>query len=280
MTSAVASATPMVPLPYRVQSIQQNIPDVYTLDLFPVAESIGPWLPAQFAMVYLAGVGEVPISISSNPADEEHITLTIRAGGSVTKAGAELEKGDVVGIRGPFGTSWPTDEAIGNNLVIIAGGIGLAPLKSLVHSVSNRRSNFGDVTILYGAKQPGALLYRDELERWESEDNIVSQLIVDNGDDEWTGSVGLVTELVDAMDPPSDDTMAFVCGPDIMMRFVSEALVARGVAEKEIYLTMERNMKCAIGWCGHCQMGSLFMCYDGPVFALPRVRHLMTIEEV
>ena len=271
---------PMLPLPYRVRVITWNVPDVYTIELVPVAESIGPWLPGQFVMTYVFGTGEVPISMSSNPADQDHIALTIRAGGYVTRAGGQLSPGDIVGIRGPFGTSWPTEDAAGSDIIVVAGGIGLAPLKSVAYTAINRRADFGKVTILYGARHPDTLLYQAELERWAATEEISSHLTVDEGNDSWDGPVGLVTKLVEQMDTPSDGTMAFVCGPDIMMRFVAEALVTRGLSPDKVYLTMERNMKCAIGLCGHCQMGSLFICYDGPVLALPRVRHLMTIEGV
>lgn len=271
---------PMLPMPYRVLSLIWEAPEVYTVDLAPVDESIGPWLPGQFVMAYVFGTGEVPISVSSNPGDHDHISLTIRAGGFVTKAGGELHAGDIVGVRGPFGTSWPVDEAIDRDIIIVAGGIGLAPLRSVVYTAINRRPDFGDVTILYGARQPEAILYRTEMERWAQTHAIRSSLTVDEGNNDWTGPVGLVTELVETMDAPSDQTMAFVCGPDIMMRFVAEALVGRGLKPENTYLTMERNMKCAVGLCGHCQMGSLFVCYDGPVLPLPRVRQLMAIEEI
>lgn len=274
------SVEPMLPLSYRVRAITWDVPDVYTIDLVPVTESIGPWLPGQFVMAYVFGTGEVPISMSSNPEEHDHIALTIRAGGYVTRAGGQLHPGDIVGIRGPFGTSWPVEDAVGGDIIIVAGGIGLAPLKSVVYTATNRRSDFGNVTLLYGARHPEALLYQAEMDRWAESEEITSRITVDEGNESWTGPVGLVTNLVDAMDTPGDRTMAFVCGPDIMMRFVADALVARGLSPGKTYLTMERNMKCATGLCGHCQMGSLFICYDGPVLALPRVRDLMTVKEV
>jgi len=239
-----------------------------------------PFAGGQFNMLYVFGVGEVPISISGDPADSRQLIHTTRAVGVVTRAMRALRKGDALGVRGPFGTAWPLENAIGRDLVVVAGGIGLAPLRGLLLEILRRRREFGRVTLLYGARSPEEMLYQRELQKWSARLDVEVMVTVDRATGNWRGSVGVVPRLIHraSFDPAS--TTAFVCGPEIMMRFTALELIQQGVAPDQIHVSMERNMKCAIGFCGHCQYGSAFICKDGPVFPYDRVRHLLNLREI
>ncbi|MBL8174911.1 MAG: FAD/NAD(P)-binding protein [Bryobacterales bacterium] len=274
------AADPMTPRLFRVVKNFNDTGDCYTLSLKPEDGDPLLFAPGQFTMLYAFGRGEVPISISGDPAEPGTLIHTIREVGPVTQALREVKKGGLIGVRGPYGTAWPVKEAEGNDVVFVAGGIGLAPLRPALYHVLHRRSRYGKVALLYGARTPNDILYRDELERWRSRFDMQVEVTVDRSQAAWRGHVGVVTRLISrtAFDPVS--TVAMVCGPEVMMRFAVSELTARGVAQEQIHVSLERNMKCAVGFCGHCQLGPAFICKDGPVFVFPEVKRLLSIREV
>ncbi len=272
---------PMVPRAYRVQRMRREIAETFTLELEPSGSGeVPPFAPGQFNMLYVLGVGEIPISISGDPARRSPLVHTTRAVGVVSKAMQGLRAGDTIGVRGPFGSHWPVEQAEGKDLVIVAGGIGLAPLRPAMYQAIAHRERFGKVALLYGARTPAELLYRGQLERWRSHFDLDVFITVDRATASWRGSVGVVTRLIPRASFDPQNTIALVCGPEIMMRFTVAELVKRGVAHDAIFLSMERNMKCAVGMCGHCQYGPFFVCKDGPVFPYSAVEGLMTKWEV
>ncbi len=272
---------PMTPMAYRVERIARDLHDTFTLDLQPEDRGNGlAFAPGQFNMLYQFGVGEVPISISGDPGQPERLVHTVRAVGTVTSAMARLKKGASLGVRGPFGSSWPVAQAEGNDIVIVAGGIGLAPLRPAIYHVLSERERYGRFVILYGARTPKDILYRRQLEQWRGRLDAFVDVTVDQATGPWRGNVGVVTRLIDraAFDP--GHTTAMVCGPEIMMRYAVHALNDRGVSDDRIYVSLERNMKCALGFCGHCQLGGHFVCRDGPVYRHDRVRELLKVREL
>ena len=275
------SADPMVPSPYRVQRVRQDTYDTFTLELQSTngAERFC-FSAGQFNMLYVFGVGEVPISISGDPAIPVTLVHTTRAVGTVTKAMRQLKRGDMLGVRGPFGTHWPVEEAIGNDVVIVAGGIGLAPLRPALYALLANREKFGKVVLLYGTRTPSDILFRRELESWRSRLDLEVYVTVDRATGNWRGNVGVVTTLIPKAPFDPRNAVALVCGPEIMMRFTILELQKRGVAAENIFLSMERNMKCAVGFCGHCQFGPTFICKDGPVFRYDRIKDLFTKREI
>ena len=275
-----AGRDPMVPRVARVHQRQRNLSDTWTLVLEMEDGEPLDFLPGQFNMLTVFGVGEIPISISGDPGKRGGLVHTIRDVGPVSSALAHLEPGAAVGVRGPFGTDWPIKEARGNDVVILAGGLGLAPLRPAIYSVLANRRLYGKVALLYGARSPAEMLFRSELEQWRRLLDIEIQVTVDTASSDWFGSVGVVTTLVPRATFDPEHTVAMVCGPEIMMRFGVAALRARGVGDRSIYLSMERNMKCAVGLCGHCQLGSVFVCRDGPVFPLDKLAPLMAVKEL
>jgi NAD(P)H-flavin reductase len=275
---AAATATgPMVPRIAHVRQRRREAPQVWTLDL----EGDGlAFVPGQFNMLTVFGVGEVPISLSGDPARPSSLTHTIRAVGPVSTALAKLGPGDVVGIRGPFGAGWPMPATAGCDFVIVAGGLGLAPLRPALYQLQAERSRYGQIVLLYGARSPEEILFRRELETWRRRLEMDIEVTVDHAVGDWHGHVGVVTALIPraAFDPLH--ATAFVCGPEIMMRFAIAALRKANLPEEAIYLSMERNMKCAVGFCGHCQFGPVFICRDGPVFRYDRLGGLLGIKEL
>jgi NAD(P)H-flavin reductase len=236
--------------------------------------------PGQFNMLYRFGVGEVPISISSDPSHPDHIAHTIRFVGRVTDTFRTLSAGDVLGVRGPFGSSWPLDRAVGRDLVIVAGGLGICPVRPAVEHALRHRERFDRVVLLLGARTPASFPYGDELRGWVARSRdlgVEIDLTVDEADDGWAYRTGVVTTLFGDADLRPARSTAFVCGPEVMMRFACRALVERGFDERDVHLSMERNMQCAIGICGHCQVGPLFVCRDGPVLPYARVRPLLEV---
>lgn len=274
-------ADPMVPSSYRVQRVRQDTYDTFTLELQSTngAERFC-FSAGQFNMLYVFGVGEVPISISGDPAIPVTLVHTTRAVGTVTKAMRQLKRGDMLGVRGPFGTHWPVEEAIGNDVVIVAGGIGLAPLRPALYALLANREKFGKVVLLYGTRTPSDILFRRELESWRSRLDLEVYVTVDRATGNWRGNVGVVTTLIPKAPFDPRNAVALVCGPEIMMRFTILELQKRGVAAENIFLSMERNMKCAVGFCGHCQFGPTFICKDGPVFRYDRIKDLFTKREI
>ena len=271
---------PMLPRPYHVLGLRRETHDTFTLGLEPVRGAGPPFAPGQFNMVYVFGIGEVPISISGDPNHPNPLVHTVRAVGAVTTAVCNAKRGDVLGVRGPFGSHWPVEEAPGKDVVILAGGIGLAPLRPALLSILAHRERYGRVVLLYGARSPQELLYARQLLQWRSRFDLEVEVTVDTASREWRGNVGVVTTLIPraAFDP--DEVVALVCGPEVMMRFTLAGLQDRGVAPESIYISMERNMKCAVGFCGHCQYGPTFICKDGPVFRYDRVASLLKVREV
>jgi NAD(P)H-flavin reductase len=274
---------PMLSTPWRIKRARRETRDTFTLDLEPVDGSAGlPFQPGQFNMLYVFGAGEVPISMSGDPANPGVMTHTVRAVGAVTKAMSMLKRGDTLGVRGPFGAHWPVAEAEGKDVVIVAGGIGLAPLRPVVYHVLARREKYGRIALLYGARTPRDILYQSQLEKWRRRFDLQVDVTVDNVPvgESWRGDVGVVTKLIGSADFDPARTTAMICGPEVMMRFTVAELQTRGVSEERIFISMERNMKCAIGFCGHCQFGPTFICKDGPVFRYDRVRSWLGEREV
>ena len=265
------------PVPFRVTERRRETADTWTLELQPVS---GPPLvaqPGQFTMLYAFGIGEVPISVSGDT--HGPLVHTVRAVGAVTEAVCAARHDGVVGVRGPFGNTWPLEHASGGDVLVVAGGIGLAPLRPVVYEALRARDGYGRFTILYGSRTPHDLLYRRELERWRSRGAHVD-VTVDAADAGWHGKVGVVPKLVTkaSLDPAA--TTAFVCGPEIMMRFTAQALLDRGVAPDRIFVSMERNMRCGVGHCGHCQLGPTLICRDGPVYRYDALEPLLSVREL
>lgn len=284
MTSAEPAAThnAMLPIACRVQSVQRETRDTITLELIPEANGAAPsFEPGQFNMLYAFGAGEVPISVSGDPTDGSAVWVhTIRDVGAVTRALCALKPGDAVGLRGPYGSAWPVRDVEGSDLVIMAGGIGLAPLRPALYQALARRERYGRIVVLYGARSPLEMLYVDDLKSWRARFDLEVEVTVDHAVGDWRGQVGVVTDLLEYAHFDPLETVALLCGPEIMMRFSAMELEDRGVDPDNIYLSMERNMKCAVGLCGHCQFGSEFVCKHGPVFRLPRIAPLLTIREL
>ena len=272
---------PMVVQPVTIRRVIWETDDTFTLllDLEAMAETFA-FKPGQFNMLYVFGVGEAAISISSDAARPKTLAHTIHRVGTVTTALARRKRGDMIGLRGPFGSSWPLDVSRGKDVCIVAGGIGLAPLRPVLYSILRERKEYGRVILLYGARSPLDLLYRVELEDWAKEYNAEVLVTVDRGDSSWKGHIGVVTNLFSYIKLDARATVAYVCGPETMMKYTLDELERRGLAEDQVYLSMERNMKCAVGFCGHCQYGPDFICKDGPVFPLPRVRRLLERKEL
>jgi NAD(P)H-flavin reductase len=279
--ATAAELTPagvFVPSPFRVADRRQDTADTWTLTLEPLDDGFAV-APGQFVMVYAFGIGEVPISVSGPPEHSgEPVVLTVRAVGAVTSAICASEPDAVLGLRGPFGNSWPVESAAGGDVIVVAGGIGLAPLRPVVLHALAHRSAFDAVSVLYGARTPQDLLYTDELEAWR--DPLAVEVTVDAADTSWEGRVGVVPKLVERADFRPEAVRAFVCGPEVMIHFTVEALRARGVPDDRIYLSLERDMRCGVGLCGHCQLGPTLICRDGPVYTQAEVASLMEVREL
>lgn len=274
------AADPFVPALYRVETVERELADVVTLTLAPVSGARPSFIPGQFNMLYAFGVGEAAISLSGSPAEDDRFVHTVRDVGAVSGAITRLEPGATIGVRGPFGAGWPVREAEGSDVLIIAGGLGLAPVRPAIYEIFANRERYGRVSILFGSRNPSDMLYRHELEEWRQRLDVDIDVTVDHADPDWRGNVGVVPNLVKraAFDP--DETVAFICGPEIMMRFTVAALDEMGVTADRIHLSMERNMKCAIGLCGHCQFGPTFVCKDGPVMRYDRIAGIFTVREI
>jgi NAD(P)H-flavin reductase len=235
--------------------------------------------PGQFNMIYIPGYGEAAISMSSDlEAAHGLLVHTIRHIGNVTRAASRLKVGDIVGIRGPFGSSWPLQLMEGMDVVIACGGIGLPPLRGAIYRIIRNREKYGKVTLLYGARTPSELMYPTEYESWQKAD-IEMQLTVDRGDDKWTGRVGVVPMWFYHFRVDPHKTAVLSCGPEIMMRFVIYEALARRIPSNHIFISLERNMKCGQGSCGHCQQGPFFICKDGPVFPFSTLEGIFNVEE-
>ncbi len=272
--------TGMLPRPFVVRSRREELADCVTLELAALDGEPLAFEAGQFTMLYVHGIGEVAISISGDTAKPDSLIQTVRAVGAVSQAICGLAEGARVGVRGPLGNSWPVERAVGKHLMIVAGGLGLAPVRPIIYWALANRDRLKSVDIVYGTRAPDQILFARQLLGLSAADGVRVGITVDLADQDWSGQVGVVTDLIPSMLRDPDETVAMVCGPEIMMRFSGQALVGAGVPAEETFLSMERNMKCGIGWCGHCQLGPHLICRDGPVFAYPAVRDLMSVWEL
>lgn len=270
---------PMTPEPYRVRSRRPDRADTVTLTLEPVQGVCPPFVPGQFTMLYAPGVGEIPISISGRARSGGYVQ-TIRAVGAVSGALCRKRRGEIVGLRGPYGTGWDMSAAAGLDVVVAAGGLGLAPLRPVVRDLARHASRYGRVSVIVGARTPATVIYPRELARWRDDHGIDVQVTVDHPDRAWKGPVGLVTRLIDRIVFDPRHAFAFICGPDAMIKATAAELVRRGVRPGRLAVLLERNMKCGVGRCGHCQLGPLFVCVDGPVVTYDRAAPLLAVREL
>jgi NAD(P)H-flavin reductase len=272
-------APPLAPTPYLVTERSVDTHDTVSFRLTPAQrDSLPPFVPGQFNMLSILGTGEVAISISGDPAHPEELVHTVRTVGLATQALTESVPGVVWAVRGPYGRGWPLERARGKDVVVVAGGLGLAPLRPLVYEVLRNRDRYGRFEVIYGARSPEDLLYRPELQEWRFRSDARFQVTVDAAGRDWNGDVGLVTQRIPDARFDGRATVAFLCGPEIMMRFVAEALLARGVPPGEIWVSLERNMRCGIGQCGHCQLGPYLLCRDGPVLPWRELAPLLAVR--
>lgn len=274
-----APSDPLTPRLYRVGEVRRELSDTVTLLASPLAGPRPAYQPGQFNMLYAFGVGEVAISISGD-AGEGGFLHTVRDVGAVSRALANLETGATIGLRGPFGTAWPVAHARGADVIFVAGGLGLAPLRPAIDRVLADRRRYGRVIILFGGRQPKDLLYPPDLQQWRQHLDVDIDVTVDHADADWHGHVGVVPALIRRVVFDPNDTIAMICGPEIMMRFTVSALRETGLSADKIYLSIERNMKCAVGLCGHCQFGSAFVCKDGPVMRFDRIAEVFAVREI
>ena len=266
-----------VPTMARISHVQTmtNLEKLFNLEL-PKGLSLAH-RPGQFVEVSMLGVGEAPISISSSPSRSNgSFELCVRRVGDVTSALHSLEAGAMVGIRGPFGLGFPYENFRGKDVLFTPGGLGLAPLRSLINQVIDERPTFGRVIILYGARNPSEMLFKEELQAWAGRSDLELHVTVDRGDDSWTGNVGVITTLFRKISLNPRNTVAITCGPPIMYRFVLMELLGKGISNGNIYLSLERHMKCGVGKCGHCQISHVYACQSGPVFPYSEI---MGLEE-
>lgn len=279
-TEPAPSWAPLLPRPMTVTAVDRETVDTWTLTIDP-GEPFA-FAAGQFNMLYAFGAGEAPISISGDPAKPGQLIHTIRAVGAVTKALCALKPGQVVGVRGPYGSAWPVDAARGGDAVVMAGGLGLAPVRPIVYALLAAREAFGRVILLCGARTPGDLLFQPELLAWRGRFDMQVFVTVDSdkSDSSWRGDVGVVTTLLPRANFDPANTTAFVCGPEIMMRFGALALIDQRVPAERVHISAERNMKCAVGHCGHCQYGPDFVCKDGPVYSYPQVAPRLRVREL
>jgi len=264
----------------RMATIKSMRPETIDVTTFQIAlngtngESRFDYESGQFAEVSVLGVGEAPISITSSPTPPETLEFSIRRVGQLTNALHELNVGDKIGIRGPFGNSFPLKELEGQNMLIIGGGIGLAPMRSVILNLFDNRKKYGKIDIIYGARSPQDLVFKSEYEEWQNVENTGLYLTVDRGDEEWKGNVGLVPNFLKEINPSPENTTGITCGPPIMIKFVVQALAELGFTSEHVITTMERKMKCGVGKCGRCNIGGKYVCLDGPVFTLKQLEEM------
>lgn len=271
----------MVPSLWTITRTQKETADTFTMELKPPPECADYRFAAgQFNMLWIFGVGEVPISISSDPTVEGRLEHTTRAVGAVTKAMKKLRRGDVIGVRGPVGTTWPVAACEGKDVVLVAGGIGLAPLRPVILQLLGMRDKVGRLVLLFGARTPSDILFERELRDWSASFDIEVHVTVDRAEGGWHGNVGVVPNLIRRAPFDPANTIAMACGPEIMIRYSVREFKDRGLSEDDIYVSLERNMKCAVGLCGHCQMGAELICRDGPVYPHSRVGKLLEVREI
>jgi NAD(P)H-flavin reductase len=268
----------MVPLAFRVRAARQDLADTWTLELEPPGGAFA-FEPGQFTMLSALGHGEVPISISGDAGEPERLVHTVRAVGAATRAICAARPGDVLMVRGPFGSGWPLAECAGRDVVVVTGGIGLAPLRAAVLALLASAQRFGRLVLLHGGRTPDLMLYAGELDGWR-ERGLDVMTTVDSAGPEWIGHVGVVPKLVRRAAFDAESAVALTCGPEVMMRFALTALERRGVGLDRAHVSLERNMQCGIALCGHCQLGPTLVCRDGPVYRASAVAHLLTVREL
>ncbi|AJE19941.1 FAD/NAD(P)-binding protein [Azotobacter chroococcum] len=276
----MSAPDPFLPQPWRVERRRRELIGAVTLELAPLAGARPDFAPGQFNMLYVFGVGEVAISLSGDAERGTTFVHTLRNVGAVSGALTALQVGASVGVRGPFGRGWPLAEAEGADLLLVAGGLGLAPLRPALYAILARRERYGRVVVMVGSRSPEDILYRRELEHWRRRSDLEMLLTVDHADADWRGHVGVVPALIPHAGLDPAETLALVCGPEVMMRFTANALLAAGIRPERIHLSMERNMKCAVGQCGHCQFGPFFVCKDGPVLRYDRIGTILAVPEI
>ncbi len=274
-------AEPMLPVPYRVAGRTRETHDSFTLTLEPAGAPLPPFQAGQFMMLAVPGIGEVAISVSGDPtAGDGRLVHTVRAVGAVTQALCGARPGRVIGVRGPFGTTWDLPSAAGRDLIIVAGGVGLAPLRPVLLGALAARRSYGRICLVAGARRPAEFLFRGELNAWSGRKDLDVELTIDQPATEWDGQVGFVTEPLARVRLDPGLTTVFLCGPEAMIRFSAQVLLRRGVPAADIRVSLERNMKCGIGLCGHCQLGPILVCRDGPVVGYPLAGPLLTVREL
>jgi sulfhydrogenase subunit gamma (sulfur reductase) len=275
-----AAANPLVPELAEIVAKRSfgSAIHVYQLRLRdPATRPRFDFVPGQFNMVYVPGVGEVAISISSDP-DEEDLEHTIRIVGRTTEVIERLGVGDFLGLRGPYGRGWPLQEARFKDVLVVTGGLGCAPVTGAIEYMFRRRASYGRLTILHGVKKPADLVHRSRFEAWRREPDTQVLLTSDEPDRAWRDRTGVVTELFEEVDLDPARTVVFMCGPEVMTRFAVRTLRRRGVTDERIFVSLERSMKCAVGLCGHCQLGPAFVCKDGPIFPYGRIRRFFEVR--
>jgi NAD(P)H-flavin reductase len=278
---SIPSPHPLAPVPYVVRSQTAETSDTTTLVLSPAnGGRVRPALPGQFNMLYVFGVGEAAISASGDYTDHTTVVHTVRNAGRITAALVQAPPGQAVGVRGPYGRGWPLELAKGRDVVLMAGGLGLPPLRPALYELMAHRSNYGRIEVIYGARTPGDLVYYAQIQQWRNRSDLRFQVTVDAADRTWYGDVGLVTARIPDTRFEPGNTIAFLCGPEIMMKYAARDLEARGIPRSSIWISMERNMKCAVAVCGHCQFGPEFVCRDGPVFRYDIVRDWLAAKEL
>lgn len=266
---ALMAANPYRPWPARITSITELTASEKLFEFRLIDEKIREAFrhnPGQFVELSLFGVGEAPISISSSPTKQGFIELCVRRTGKFTEALHKMQCGDIVGIRGPYGRGFPINAMRGHDVLLVAGGLGIAPLRSLINNIHDERSDFGKIIIIYGSKSPSEIMFRDQFEMWQHRKDFELHLTVDNADDKWDGEVGVVTKPFAQLEIDADNTFGALCGPPVMYRFVVEEMRKKNISYDHIYMSFERHMKCGMGKCGHCQIGHQYVCIDGPVF--------------
>lgn len=266
---SAVSHNPWLSHPVRIRSRTSEIPDVITFELEFLDADLAAryrFLPGQFNMLYLPGAGEIAISISADPESRTSWAHTVRTAGTVTQTLSRMQAGDTLGLRGPYGTPWPLEQCLGQDVILVAGGIGLAPLRPVLYHLLHHREQFGKITLLLGARTPEGLLYEQEYPAWKSA-GIDMDITVDRATPDWQHNVGVVTLMLDRLPLPRPvNTVLLMCGPEVMMHYTMKSAVKRGLTLSQLWLSSERNMQCAVGLCGHCQLGPTFVCQDGPVF--------------
>lgn len=272
----------MTDLPTEAEIIHyvRETSSIFTLDLrFTATEQHQTYqfYPGQFNMLYLYGVGEVAISIVSDPDEKHFLSHTIRAVGRVTKALHMLKPGDRIGIRGPFGRGWPMRAAEGQDILIVTGGLGCAPTVSMINYILARRTQYGQLKILQGVKHSDDFIFRKQYAQWKQSPDTEIYIAADQAGKKWPWAIGYVTDMIQQLSFNSHNTLAMMCGPEMMMHAAIRALLKKNITEDKMYLNMERNMECGLGHCGHCQYGGLFLCQDGPVFAYPEIKALFDV---